>query len=151
MTVLRKCAVAAIATTMAFSVTAAGASEVRLAAVSGDVRINQGEGFLAAEAGAVLNFGDRVLTGDEAAAVIAYESCSVEVPAASLATVASADICSTPAQYSQLGDGPSLTTPMLIAGGLVVLGLGGVVAGIASAGGGGGGGGSGSGGAPISP
>lgn len=83
--------VAAFALTLAITAVdvQAANSVAQLGSVSGKVFVNQGEGFVPAGNGFAVNAGDRILVGDDGAAIIHYQSanCAVNIASASVVSI----------------------------------------------------------------
>jgi hypothetical protein len=98
----------------------------------GDVRVNQGPGFVAAKGSAELAPGDKIKVGRKGAARLVYDDqCTVKLPAGSLTTVARHSPCSFKAIAGDKGDAyyvPEGGDPWGL--GVGALGLGGLAAGL---------------------
>jgi hypothetical protein len=91
----------AIAIALSGPVQAAGTSAV-LSAIEGDVRVNQGEQFVAAQAGAELAAGDRVMVAQDASAELTFaDGCRYSVAPGTMITVPAISTCAGGAALAQ--------------------------------------------------
>jgi hypothetical protein len=100
----------AVASIFALSVCAANAAS--LSDVSGAVKINKGEGFIAAVAGAELNAGDKVFVGKGGFASVNYGECAVALDKPTVFAVTEVPSCSSSAAITPTADVVDLPPPV---------------------------------------
>ena len=96
--------------------------------VSGKVFVSHGGGFGAAANGESVAGGDKVMTRARSAATIVYaDGCKVKVEANQTATVAATSPCKAPAVAGDEGAQSFQLSPLVIGGGIAVLGAGAIL------------------------
>jgi hypothetical protein len=97
----------------------------------GKVLVNKGNGFAPIAAGAELGAGDRLLVGEGAFAVLAYEDCAVSISKPAVVTIAKETPCAARQSGEMiqpaLGTPPAVSPPLPLLLGVGVVAVGGFI------------------------